>query len=78
MILRNPVSKTVQNHIPDNRIIAVHGVSTAAEIVVMALWSKKVIGPVINALIGDIWTIFIALSSVIKHHIKDYFYSVFM
>lgn len=70
---RYPVAQSVQNTVPDHRIVAVHGIPAAAEIQVPALIVQQVIGPVVYAAVGNVPVPVSAFCRVIEYHIKDHF-----
>ena len=57
-------------------MVAVHGIATSAEIVVMSIRCQHIINIIINALKRKTRSILISLGSMVKHNIKYNLYSV--
>ena len=58
-------------------MIAVDGISTTTEIIIVSIRSEHVIHIIVNPLEGEKRSIFIALGSMIEYGIQDDFNTVF-
>ena len=57
-------------------MVAVHGIATSAEIVVMSIRCQHIINIIINALKRKTRSILISLGSMVKHNIQNDFHAV--
>ena len=73
MIVRNPVPKTVQDKAPHHRIVAVHGIPAAAEVVIGSIRRQQIIGFVVDAPEGYAPPVLIAFRRMIEYHIQYHF-----
>ena len=77
-VIDDPVSQAVKNQLPDDRVIAVQRISTAAEIVIVALRGQHIIYIVVEALKRNHRAMLIALSRMVKYDIQNNLHSVLM
>src|SRR5678815_2503689 len=74
MHLFYPIAKAVHYHPPDDRMIGVEGVSSAAVIgVTRAILFKNVIGTVVQAAKTQGWPVLIAFGCVVEDNVENDF-----
>src|SRR5690349_5401656 len=73
MILRRPVTQTIQHHIPNDRMVAVQSIAASREAVIVAFRSQNVIRAIVDASIGDVRPALVSFGSVVEHDIEHYF-----
>ena len=66
----DPVAQAADNHLVDNRVVAVQGVSAAAEIVIVSLGGEEVVNIVVEALEGEEGPVLVALRRVVEDHVQ--------
>ena len=76
VVVGDPVAEALDNHVAHIGVVAVQGVSTATEIIIMSIGRQHIIGLVVYATIGDVGTLLIALGGVVKHHVEHHFDAV--
>ena len=76
MVVGHPVAQTLHNHVTHIGVVAVQGITAAAEIIVIALRCQHVICLVVDAAIGDIWALLVAFSGVVEHYVEHHFNAV--
>ena len=70
MVERDPVAEAVQDMISDDRVVTVHRVAAAAEIEIFPVGIQQIVGSVVDTLVRDHRTVFIAFRSVIEYDIE--------
>ena len=78
MVGCHPVTQTFHDHLLHYRVIAVQRISTAAEIVIVALRGQHIIYIVVEALKRNHRAMLIALSRMVKYDIQNNLHSVLM
>ena len=66
----HPVAQAVQNHLPDDGVVAVHGVAAAGEVVILPVGGEQIVDVVVKALEGEEGAFFVALGGVVEHHVQ--------
>ena len=77
-VLNGPVSQTVYDKAAHNRMITVHNVSTATEIVVVCIRRKHIVHVIVYSLEGEARSHLISLSGMVEHYIKNDLYAIFL
>ena len=72
------MAQTVNNEPAHHRMIAVHDVATAAEIIVVAIRRQHVIDIVINALEAEARSHLISFCRVVEHNIQNDLDAIFL
>ena len=78
MVIGHPVAKTFHNKALYNRVIAVHGIAAAGEVVVLRIRRQHVIDVIVNALKGNERAALSALCGMVEDHIQNHFDSVLL
>ena len=73
VIVVNPVSQTMKNHLANNRMIAVDRVAAATVVTVMLAFAQDVVDLVFQSFERQRRTIFVAFAGVIEHDVQDHF-----
>ena len=76
MVVGHPVAQTLHNHVTHIGVVAVQGITAAAEIIVIAIRCQHVIGLVVDAAIGDVGALLVALGGVVEHYVEHHFNAV--
>ena len=77
-VLGGPVAQTVQDHLLDNRMVAVQSISAAAEIIIMAVGGQQIINIVVKAFEGKAGAHLISFGGVVEHHVQYDLHAVIM
>ena len=72
VVLGRPVAQAVEHEVAHHRMVAVHRVAGAAEVVVIPLGGEHVIGLVIESAERYGRPAFVALGRVVEHHVEYY------
>src|ERR1035437_9491380 len=78
MILGGPVAKAVEHEGPDDRVVAIQGVSTTTEIVVITIGRKDVVRLIVDAAEGNKRPLLISLGGMVKDNVEHYLYARLM
>ena len=78
VVVGHPVAQALHNHVTHIGVVAVQGIAAATEIIVIALRGQHIIGLVVDAAIGDVGALLVALSGVVEHHVEHHFNAVLM
>ena len=68
-----PVTQTLQNHLLHHRVVTVHGIAAAAEIIIKALRRQHIVNIVVKALEGKTGTKLIPLCCMIEYYVQNTF-----
>ena len=71
MIICHPMMQAFHDHLLDNRVIAVHRIAAAGEVVIVALRCQHIVDIVVKALEIDERAILISLCRVVEYDIQD-------
>ena len=77
MIIFYPVMQTLYNHFLHHRMVAVHGIATTGEVIIIAFGCQHVINIIIEAFERDKRSVFIPFCRMVEYHIQDYFNVIF-
>ena len=78
MIIDHPVAQTFHNHVAHVGVVAVQRIAAPAEVIIMTVWRKHVIGLIVDAAIRDVGSLFVAFGGVVKHHVENHLNTVLM
>ena len=67
----HPVPQAGEDHLLYDRVVAVHGVPAAAEVIVAALRREEVVHIVVKPLEGEDGAVLVALRRVVEDHVQD-------
>ena len=59
-------------------MIAVHGIPAAAEVIIVAVGSQKIVNVIVKAFKRDEGTVLVAFRRVVEDHVQDHFDAIFM
>ena len=74
MHLHHPITQAIDDEVAHHRIVGVHRVAAAGVVHVLAANGiENVVGRIIDAAERPGWTLLVALSRVVEHHVDDHF-----
>jgi len=72
VVVVHPVAETVEDHLADDRMVAVERVSAAAVVLVVPAAIEHVVDPVLQPLEAQRRPFFVALGRVVEDHVEDH------
>jgi hypothetical protein len=72
VVLAGPGAQAAEDHVADDRVVAVEGVPGAGEVVVVPLRREDVVHPVVQAAEGDRRPVLVALGGVVEDNVEDH------
>ena len=74
MIVMHPVSQAMENHLANNRVVPINGVSTTRIVFVVSLVGfKHVVDRIFKPFEAEHRAVFVAFASMIEHDVQNHF-----